>query len=865
MESRFGHDFSQVRVHTSTQAAESARSVNALAYTVGQDVVFGQGRYAPGTPSGQRLLAHELTHVVQQRGSATSAVQTFALGPAGDRYEREADRVASRAPDGSAGTPLPLSISPIAVQRACADVMEVGANCEPDERTLYEEDPTGNDFYESDRNCEFPTHELSRLQAFTSTVRPTDVIEVHGFTTSSDYTDRACARAYSAESVLLEGGVAPAQLQVYAHTNIEPVAPGGVVVRSVGSRSVAPQGPAPEAQPKAAVPASRAAGPKNAPATGSQGAAFMQAGWRDVNELGIVYQPGPEPKGGARLRAMPTTKSAKLRWMPQNTRLFILKQQPAWHWYAVTTVTGGVGMFGYVYDRLVARHPPDPEAEVYRIEPGESPIEIAGKHYKRKGFDIWGRDLRYVVNALVWVNEHAKHNFPGETGIRKPSVSDKWWNAKSTAEVYIWLPGADYMKAIYETVAEHGGGTGSITADIWRKVKKIAHAVAYGLAFVGGLVHGFVKSLWDAVSGAVKTIVDVLVSVFTGNVLKDAKELWEAISNITWEQIKEAVGEWAFKWEKKLLSDDPWTAGHAHGYLTGYIMAEAAMLLIGAGELEAAKAAIWSTRLGRAIKETRAFEAFAKGMETVGEVGGEAKKVFGKAAKAAGETRVFRSLEAARKWVVASLDLSKEFVRKYLKLDEINRLRRLPEAALARIRRLSERTKKWLLGCASPCDVDLNFIQRYLNKGRALLEKLKRPPGFPLRAGQGRIDDELLEIAREVRATQAGVSRADFYQNVAVIKARVDGRVEYLDAGNLPKHLRGEGIHSEEYLLSQAQELRKQGKKVVIEQIYSERIPCPRCMKTIKQHFSNAEIFYTTRASTPAGRIADLMKAYGLG
>jgi hypothetical protein len=68
MESRFGHDFSRVRVHADQRAAESASAVNALAYTVGRDVVFGASRYAPGTPEGDRLLAHELTHVVQQSG-----------------------------------------------------------------------------------------------------------------------------------------------------------------------------------------------------------------------------------------------------------------------------------------------------------------------------------------------------------------------------------------------------------------------------------------------------------------------------------------------------------------------------------------------------------------------------------------------------------------------------------------------------------------------------------------------------------------------------------------------------------------------------------------------------------------------------
>jgi hypothetical protein len=68
MEPRFGHDFSQVRVHADAKAAESASALKASAYTVGRDVVFGAGRYAPGTAEGDRLLAHELTHVAQQSG-----------------------------------------------------------------------------------------------------------------------------------------------------------------------------------------------------------------------------------------------------------------------------------------------------------------------------------------------------------------------------------------------------------------------------------------------------------------------------------------------------------------------------------------------------------------------------------------------------------------------------------------------------------------------------------------------------------------------------------------------------------------------------------------------------------------------------
>ncbi|HEX6747543.1 MAG TPA: DUF4157 domain-containing protein [Longimicrobium sp.] len=67
MESRFGHDFSRVRVHTDADAARAADAVRARAYTVGRDIVFGRGEYAPASAEGRRLLAHELTHVVQQR------------------------------------------------------------------------------------------------------------------------------------------------------------------------------------------------------------------------------------------------------------------------------------------------------------------------------------------------------------------------------------------------------------------------------------------------------------------------------------------------------------------------------------------------------------------------------------------------------------------------------------------------------------------------------------------------------------------------------------------------------------------------------------------------------------------------------
>jgi hypothetical protein len=124
MEPRFGEDFSQVRVHTDTQAADSAHQVNALAYTVGSDVVFGAGQYAPETSYGKRLLAHELTHVVQQQGTGTDtfAMKKLPIGVPGDAFEKQADTVANRVTEGDSAASDRISATPaLTLQRVSID------------------------------------------------------------------------------------------------------------------------------------------------------------------------------------------------------------------------------------------------------------------------------------------------------------------------------------------------------------------------------------------------------------------------------------------------------------------------------------------------------------------------------------------------------------------------------------------------------------------------------------------------------------------------------------------------------------------------------------------------------------------------
>lgn len=113
-ETRMGQDFSDVRVHTDAQAAQSAREVQARAYTVGRDLAFGAGQYDPHSATGRKLLAHELAHVVQQR-NAPPPPGGLRIGAPRDAQERAADTAAERAMNGL--PPIGLAAAPAGMLR----------------------------------------------------------------------------------------------------------------------------------------------------------------------------------------------------------------------------------------------------------------------------------------------------------------------------------------------------------------------------------------------------------------------------------------------------------------------------------------------------------------------------------------------------------------------------------------------------------------------------------------------------------------------------------------------------------------------------------------------------------------------------
>jgi len=109
-EPRIGFDFSQVRVHTDSTAVQMSQAINAQAFTHGSDIYFGSGRYDPGSDSGKRLLAHELTHVVQQSGAASAPIQRVVETLGGDWDTDRYDRVPESS--GQLGVDIDLKFTP---------------------------------------------------------------------------------------------------------------------------------------------------------------------------------------------------------------------------------------------------------------------------------------------------------------------------------------------------------------------------------------------------------------------------------------------------------------------------------------------------------------------------------------------------------------------------------------------------------------------------------------------------------------------------------------------------------------------------------------------------------------------------------
>jgi hypothetical protein len=363
------------------------------------------------------------------------------------------------------------------------------------------------------------------------------------------------------------------------------------------------------------------------------GQAFLGGEWALINEPGVLQDPD-----GARLRTAPNDKASYVT-LPQNTKVQILKHDAKARWYAVVTSTGTLG---YVADWLVYRHLPEPGADIYLIKQGDTPLEIARVRYG-KDFHRWGQDLRFVVNALVYVNNRGPHNGRGDAGLAKAgSVSESWLKAKAVQNAYIWLPSKDYLNSAYEEVRKHGGGTGSASFDAFAAAATKVGGFGVLPSFVGGLADGFLRCIADTVVG----LFDLVKSIFTGQIIEQLKALWGVLTKLSVEDVGKAVGSWAQSWLPRLTSENSFVSGHAWGHLVGYACGEIAMFALGGPALNALKASKLATKFGQVIAKVapnitgavgRVTRAGAATAEAVTEAKNAVLRRFGKV----GGTRKF--------------------------------------------------------------------------------------------------------------------------------------------------------------------------------------------------------------------------------
>lgn len=223
MEPRFWHDFGDVRVHTDAAAARTAREVGARAYTVGHDMVFGDGQFMPDSAAGQRLIAHELAHVIQQRaGGGQLAAQPLTVSSPSDPAEREADRAADAVLSPSApGGPGPVGAQ-VGQPAATASCTTVPGSGVPSGLTL-------PGFGQG--SSVLPGSGYPPLLALAGKLRGGDAsseLQVHGFASEEGDPNSnvrlSCARASGVRNVCQANGVRN-PISLFAHGATEALGP----------------------------------------------------------------------------------------------------------------------------------------------------------------------------------------------------------------------------------------------------------------------------------------------------------------------------------------------------------------------------------------------------------------------------------------------------------------------------------------------------------------------------------------------------------------------------------------------------------------------------------------------------------------
>jgi LysM repeat protein len=381
---------------------------------------------------------------------------------------------------------------------------------------------------------------------------------------------------------------------------------------------------------------------------------------------------------GVNLRARPEPSAAIKKKLPFNTRLFVGRELPG-NWFFVTLADG---TFGYAYSKYITLHPPEPAASLHWIKPGESALQIVKQYYKGDAIK-WGQDERYYVNVLVEANRHKN-----PSGIYKPSATADWSQTRTRQGYLIWIPSVAFANSLKGKVS-----SGSITYELWQAAKNVAQTTADivmgAAAFVAGLLHGALESVWDLLVGIID-LVKLAFSVIEGlikGLISAVKFIWDAVASLDIKEVLENL-----KQLPQLLRELPETARelsksaeaffahladaiaalfkaglnaflarwnapdllrrwHFRGWIIGYVIAEIALLL-----LDGIVILKW---LGKSAKLAKVLEKFPSIVKLL-EKAGEAWKTLSEATR----KRIQKALSLGKKKRLLEYEKLAERIRK---------------------------------------------------------------------------------------------------------------------------------------------------------------------------------------------------------
>lgn len=320
---------------------------------------------------------------------------------------------------------------------------------------------------------------------------------------------------------------------------------------------------------------------------------------KEVLEFGRVGR----LSGAVPVHEMPDGASGVQQNLRFNDRVYVIKvlNRPS-GWAMVATDDGCVG---YVDKNTLFIGAPDPDAKLHYVKPGESAEQIAKQYYSNVIQP--GRDARFYVNVMVYANWS---NDGSERGISKQNLSDNWATTSTTANYYIWVPSPEFARTLEGRVS-----AGSIQRDTWNSVVRTFEAgwewFKFGVGFVGGLLHGALECIWDMVVGLfdlVGMIWSFIKLIFTGQILKKAKELW---ASLTLDNLQAAASKMFADFSAKWNDPSSLKRGHFRGWVVGYLVATVLLTIFTLG----GAALAMTGRIGALIKWMRSYKVLAQALD----------------------------------------------------------------------------------------------------------------------------------------------------------------------------------------------------------------------------------------------------------